>query len=121
MQYTAAGVQKLQFEEEKTNFTVVGRRLTIKSRRLAVTVGGWGQGCIRREQEGEGGGGGGAKFCGPKMARSDFPHCRFHFFARWSLCSGGGGGAPPMVVSRSNTSLVGDIRQRLGGVQFSLQ
>ena len=29
------------------------------------------------------------------MARPDIPHCKFHFFPRWSLWSGGRGGLPP--------------------------
>ena len=40
-------------------------------------------------------GGGGVwdpKVCVPKMARPDFPDCKFRFFPRLSLCSGGGGG-----------------------------
>ena len=52
---------------------------------------------------GEGRGGGGVwdpKVCVPKMARSDFPDCKFRFFPRWSLWSGeGGGGAPPPPVT----------------------
>ena len=47
------------------------------------------------EREGGGGWGGGlgrgAKVCVPKIARSDFPDCKFRFFPRWSLWSGFGG------------------------------
>ena len=38
----------------------------------------------------------------PKLARSDFPDCKFRFLPRWSLWSGGGGGrggACPAVVA----------------------
>ena len=43
----------------------------------------------------------------PKMARPDFPDCKFRFFPRWSLWSAGGGGGnpPPTVYGHSNTSL----------------
>ena len=53
------------------------------------------------------GGGGGEgvldpKLGVPKMARPDFPYCKFRFFPRWSLWSGEGGrgvwgeGSPPL-------------------------
>ena len=53
------------------------------------------------------GGGGGVwdrKVCAPKMARPDFPFCKFYFFPQWPLWLGGGG-ASPAVVSHSNASL----------------
>ena len=55
-----------------------------------------GQGSIRT-------GGGGVwdqKVCAPKMARPDFPFCKFRFFPRWSLGSGEGweGGTPPLPM-----------------------
>ena len=39
------------------------------------------------------------RICVPKMARSDFPDCKFCFLPRWSLWSGKGGGGegvPPL-------------------------
>ena len=53
------------------------------------------------------------KICVPKMARPDFPFCKFRFFPRWSLWSGGAGGGsrgggggppPPAMWGHSNTS-----------------
>ena len=47
----------------------------------------------------------------PKMARPDFPNCKFRFFPRCSLWSGGGGvqgvnpPPPPLVYGHSDTSL----------------
>ena len=49
---------------------------------------------------GRGGGCLGPKnFCVPKMARPDFPFCKFLLFPRWSLWSGEAGGGLPLLVS----------------------
>ena len=48
----------------------------------------------------------------PKMARPDFPYCKFHFFPRWSLWSGEGGRGfwgrgPPLGFNYSKEALGG--------------
>ena len=66
--------------------------------------------CLR----GRGGGVWDPTVCVPKMARSDFPNSKFHFFPRWSPWSGAGGGGgnpyppPPAVHGHSNTFLRGE-------------
>ena len=75
-------------------------------------AGAWGGGgCGSRREERGRGGVWNPKVCVPKMARQEFPFCKFWFFPRWSLWSWGGGsrgggragaGAPSAVAGRCN-------------------
>ena len=53
-----------------------------------------------------------AKDCVPKMARPDFPNCKFRCFPRWSIWSAGGEGIsgeptpPPLVFGYSEDALL---------------
>ena len=63
------------------------------------------------------GGGGGEgvwdpKVCVPKRARPDFPNCKFRFFPRWSLWSGGGGGR--VTFRRVGLLVLNDSTDALG-------
>ena len=46
-------------------------------------------------------GGGGAKVCGPKMARQDFPDCKFSFFPT-IVTLVRGAGAPPLQKKKTS-------------------
>ena len=44
------------------------------------------------------------KVCVPKMAQPDFPDCKFRFFPRWSLRSGGSRGRGGTLAKKKNLS-----------------